>query len=81
MNNNKNIGFDKQEIEEPKDIIDNEIDINVEETKQNIKNIESDRELKKNTQINIIIILYLNIVATFALIYFNFFCNLFSIVF
>ena len=75
MNNNKNIGFDKQEIEEPKDIIDNEIDINVEEKKQNIKNIKSDRELKKNTQINIIIILYLNIVATFALIYFNFFFN------
>lgn len=50
MDNNQNIGFDKQGIKEPIDIIDSEIDINVEEKKQNIKNIESDRKLKKNTQ-------------------------------
>ena len=45
------------------------------EKKQNIKNIESDRKLKEQTQIHIIIILYLNIAATFVLIYFNFFFN------
>ena len=50
INNIKNIDFDKQDIKEPNDIIDSEIDINVEEKKQNIKNIESDRKLKKNTQ-------------------------------
>ena len=37
MDNNQNIGFDKQDIKEPIDIIDSEIDINVERKKAKYK--------------------------------------------
>lgn len=50
MDSNKNVSFNKQGIKEPNDIIDADIDVSSEEKRQNIKNIESYRELKKNTQ-------------------------------